>query len=328
MRRRRRRGRPRQDPAGAGAPARRRRRRGARRRLRRGGFRRPPLRAVRRHPVRPRRPRTAPAAVRALGGAAGDELARLLPADDGRRSPDGTRASAGRLYPALRALLTGLAARRPLLLVVEDLHWSDRATRDLLGLLAHRLPPRTLLLLTARTDEADDERAVQLFLAQLAAAGAHRLELRPFTRDEQALQLSGIVGIPPTRARLDAVYARAEGNPFFAEELVALGSADVVPVTVRDLLEARIDTLPSRDAAGRARGGGGGTTGRAPPPASAPSTSTSRTWTTPSPGDRRARARPGRRRVRLPPRAAARDRGRRRCSPGSGPACTAAWPRR
>ena len=42
------------------------------------------------------------------------------------------------------------------------------------------------------------------------------------------------------------MYSRAEGNPFFAEELVALGSADAVPVTVRDLLEARIDTLPSR----------------------------------------------------------------------------------
>jgi DNA-binding CsgD family transcriptional regulator/tetratricopeptide (TPR) repeat protein len=184
------------------------------------------------------------AEVRTLGGATGDELARLLPSGDDTGTPDGTRAGTGRLYAALRAMVSGLAARRPLILVVEDLHWSDRATRDLLGLLAHRLPPRTLLLLTARTDEAADQRAVQLFLAQLAAAGAHRIELRPFTRDEQALQLSGIVGIPPTRARLDAVYSRAEGNPFFAEELVALGSADAVPVTVRDLLEARIDVLP------------------------------------------------------------------------------------
>ncbi|MET0765438.1 MAG: AAA family ATPase [Blastococcus sp.] len=186
--------------------------------------------------------RDGPTAVRALGGATGDELARLLPDADG--APDVTRASASRLYSALRSVLIRLAERRPLLLVVEDLHWSDRATRDLLGLLAGRLPPRTLLLLTARTDEADAEHAVPLFLAQLSAAGAHRIELRPFTRDEQALQLSGIVGIPPTRARLDQVYARAEGNPFFAEELIALGDADVVPVTVRDLLEARVDALP------------------------------------------------------------------------------------
>jgi DNA-binding CsgD family transcriptional regulator/Flp pilus assembly protein TadD len=185
------------------------------------------------------------AEVRALGGPTGDELARLLPDAEDSGPPDRTRGGAGRLYAALRNLITGLAARRPLLFLVEDLHWSDRATRDLLGLLAHRLPPRTLLLLTARTDEAAERRAVPLFLAQLAAAGAHRIELRPFTRDEQALQLSGIVGIPPTRARLDEVYARAEGNPFFAEELVALGAAGVVPVTVRDLLEARVDALPS-----------------------------------------------------------------------------------
>ncbi|MCW2698730.1 MAG: transcriptional regulator, LuxR family [Blastococcus sp.] len=184
------------------------------------------------------------AEVRALGGPTGSELTRLLPdADD---APDVTPASASRLYAALRALVAGLAARRPLVLLVEDLHWSDRSTRDLLGLLAHRLPPRTLLLLTARTDEAAEQRAVPLFLAQLAAAGAHRIELRPFTREEQALQLSGILGIPPTRSRLVDVYARAEGNPFFAEELVALGASDVVPVTVRDLLLARVDALPSR----------------------------------------------------------------------------------
>jgi len=190
--------------------------------------------------------RQGPAEIRAMGGPTGDELARLLPHGDETGALDGAPAGVGRLYAALRALVSGLAARRPLVLVVEDLHWSDRATRDLLGLLAHRLPPRTLLLMTARTDEAADQRPVLLFLAQLAAAGAHRIELRPFTRDEQALQLSGIVGIPPTRARLDAVYSRAEGNPFFAEELVALGSADAVPVTVRDLLEARIAALPDR----------------------------------------------------------------------------------
>ncbi len=184
------------------------------------------------------------AAVRALGGPTGSELARLLPDADDAGAPDVTQASAGRLYTALRTLLTSLAARRPLLVLVEDVHWSDRATRDLLGLLARRLPPRTLLVLTARTDESDVEHAVPRFLAQLSAAGAHRIELRPFTRHEQALQLSGIVGIPPTTARLDQVYARAEGNPFFAEELVALGDADVVPVTVRDLLEARVEALP------------------------------------------------------------------------------------
>jgi DNA-binding CsgD family transcriptional regulator/tetratricopeptide (TPR) repeat protein len=182
-------------------------------------------------------------AVRELGGPTGHELARLLPGLDPSAAGGFTRASAGRLYAALYALVSGLAAARPLVLVVEDVHWADSATRDILGLFARGLPPRTLLVLTARTDEAAGP--VPRFLAALAAAGAARIELDRLSRDEQALQLSGILGVPPSRARIDGVFARAEGNPFFAEELVALGGADVLPVTVRDLLTARLDALPA-----------------------------------------------------------------------------------
>ena len=185
-------------------------------------------------------------ALRALAGPTGDELARLLPAlEESAGPPELTRASGSRLYAALRALVTGLAARRPLLLVVEDLHWSDPGTRELLGLLGRRLPARTLLLLTVRTDEAGEQRALAQFLTQLATAGAHRIELARLTREEQAHQLSGILGVPPCPSRLDRVYARAEGNPFFAEEIVALGEADDVPATVRDLLQSRLDSLPA-----------------------------------------------------------------------------------
>ncbi|MCW2739602.1 MAG: helix-turn-helix transcriptional regulator, partial [Blastococcus sp.] len=183
-------------------------------------------------------------AVRALGGPTAGELARLLPEIDPASAAGFTRASGSRLYAALRSLVSGLAADRPLLLLVEDVHWSDRATRDLLGLLARALPARTLLILTARTDEAT-ESGVPGFLAGLVAAGAHRLELDRLDREEQALQLSGILGVPPSRSRVDHVFARAEGNPFFAEELVALGGSAVLPATVRDLLLARLDALPS-----------------------------------------------------------------------------------
>ena len=67
--------------------------------------------------------------------------------------------------------------------------------------------------------------------------------MAPLTRDEQARQLSDILGLPPTRALLDDVYARAEGNPFFAEELLALSGREALPVTVRDLLLARLEAL-------------------------------------------------------------------------------------
>jgi ATP/maltotriose-dependent transcriptional regulator MalT len=184
------------------------------------------------------------AAVRTLGGPTASELARLLPELADRTADGFTRASASRLYAALRSLITGLAATRPLLLVVEDLHWSDRGTRDLLGLLARGLPARAMLVLTARTDEAAED-ALPSFLAQLTAAGALRVELARLTRAEQALQLSGILGVPPSKDRVDDVFARAEGNPFFAEEIVALGGAGTVPATVRDLLTARVDALPA-----------------------------------------------------------------------------------
>jgi ATP/maltotriose-dependent transcriptional regulator MalT len=180
-----------------------------------------------------------------LAGPTADELARLLPSLGAGVVPELTRASGSRLYAAVRALIAGLAAEQPLLLVIEDLHWADAGTRDLLGLLVRRLPPRVLVLLTVRSDEVAQPRAVPRFVAQLVAAGAHRLELRRLSRDEQALQLSGILVVPPTSSRIERVFARAEGNPFFAEEIMALGDTDVVPATVRDLLQARLDALPS-----------------------------------------------------------------------------------
>jgi DNA-binding CsgD family transcriptional regulator/tetratricopeptide (TPR) repeat protein len=182
--------------------------------------------------------------VRTLGGPTSDELARLLPGLVEEPADGFTRASASRLYAALRSLVSGLSSARPLLLVVEDVHWSDRGTRDLLGLLARALPTGTMLVLTARTDESA-EVAVPQFLAGLTAAGAARVQLDRLSREEQALQLSGILGVPPTRTWIDHVFSRAEGNPFFAEELVALGGSADLPATVRDLLQARLDALPA-----------------------------------------------------------------------------------
>ena len=72
-----------------------------------------------------------------------------------------------------------------------------------------------------------------------------RVSLKPLSREQQAHQISDILGLPPHRQFLDDVYDRAEGNPFFAEELLALaqhGDAGL-PTTVRDLLVARLETL-------------------------------------------------------------------------------------
>jgi DNA-binding NarL/FixJ family response regulator len=183
-------------------------------------------------------------AVRRLAGPASPELARLVPAlapED--EAPAATAAGVSRLFQACCTLFDSLSSEHPLVLVIEDLHWADRSTRELLSLLAHQLHGGALLVLTLRTDEAPLDPGVVRLTAELGRRGDDRVVLQPLTREQQAHQISDILGVPPTPALLDQVYARAEGNPFFAEELLALHRAGDLPPTVRDLLLARLDAL-------------------------------------------------------------------------------------
>ena len=168
----------------------------------------------------------------------------------GPRARPGRRGTRRRLRPAsagcsrrAASCSTRSAAEQPLVLVIEDLHWADRSTRELLALLAHQLRGGILLVLTLRTDEAPRDPGVVRLTAELGRRTHDRVVLEPLTRDEQAHQISDILGVPPTRSLLDQVYARAEGNPFFAEELLALRGGAELPPTVRDLLLARLDAL-------------------------------------------------------------------------------------
>ncbi len=184
-------------------------------------------------------------AVRRWAGPAAVELGRLAPA---LLSPDETPTpgslGATRLFQALSELLHQLSVRRPLVLVVEDVHWADTSTRELLALLARQQRGAILLLLTLRTDESLATPGLPRYLAELARRGDQRVRLDPLSRDEQARQISDILGLPPRRELLDEVYARAEGNPFFAEELLALGAgSSELPTTIRDLLMARLEAL-------------------------------------------------------------------------------------
>ena len=183
-------------------------------------------------------------AVRAWGGPASDELARLVPAlAPAGDAPEATAGSVGRLFQACCSLFDSISREHPLVLVIEDLHWADRSTRELLALLAHQLRGRILLVLTLRTDEAPLDPGIVRLTAELGRRASDHVTLQPLTRDEQAHQISDILGVPPTRVLLDQVYGRAEGNPFFAEELLALKGASELPPTVRDLLLARLDAL-------------------------------------------------------------------------------------
>ena len=125
------------------------------------------------------------------------------------------------------------------------MHWADTSTRELLALLARQQQGDVVLLLTLRTDESPAPAGLSRYLAELVRRGDHRVALQPLSREQQARQISDILGVPPHRQLLDDVYDRAEGNPFFAEELLALaqqGDAGL-PATVRDLLVARLESL-------------------------------------------------------------------------------------
>ena len=140
-------------------------------------------------------------------------------------------------------LLTDRAAEAPVLLVLEDLHWADVSTLDLVVFLAHNLDDRAVLLLaTYRSDEPSSaERMWRLADGARRSRSAFVLELGPLERAELTDLLGARADSLPTTVA-DAIAARSEGNPFFAEELLAaagVGGGEL-PRGLRDLLLQRI----------------------------------------------------------------------------------------
>ncbi|SNY33341.1 helix-turn-helix transcriptional regulator [Paractinoplanes atraurantiacus] len=170
------------------------------------------------------------------------ELAQLLP-ELGPPAPQ-----RGLLFEAVGALLGRLSAEQPLVLVIEDLHWADRSTRDLIGFLVRsaRLP-RLLLIATYRTDELHRGHPLRPFLAELdRVRGVRRHELDRLDRDGTAEMLTHLLGAEPDPGVVDTVNERTQGIPFFIEQFAA--SADPacgdIPGSLRDLLLSRVDQLP------------------------------------------------------------------------------------
>ncbi len=104
---------------------------------------------------------------------------------------------------------------------------------------------RVLLLATVRAEELDPARPVAGLVGELARLPhAERLALEPLSRDQVAAQLRAITGVAAAPGMVDRMVARAAGNPFFTEELLAAGTGqEAVPATVRDVLLARVARL-------------------------------------------------------------------------------------
>ena len=174
------------------------------------------------------------------------ELGTLLPGIAAPREQGARPGEQARVFEALLAVLDGLSREQPLLLVVEDLHWADASTRAFLRFLAAALGHEPLLVVaTYRPDELHRRHPLRPLLAELERTRALRIDLGGFTREELAEQLEGILGAAPDHALLDRLYARSEGNPLFAEELLAAGvdGRGAVPPSLADALALRIEKL-------------------------------------------------------------------------------------
>ncbi len=197
----------------------------------------------------------------ALLGHAAPELAALLPELAGRLpglTPTpltGSEREKRRLFQAFIEFFVHQAARAPLLIVLEDLHWSDDSSLEFLPTLARRIAAQPiLLLLTCRTRETSA--APQAALSELVRARlADELPLPPLTWDETvALVRNRRAGTaPPSHTELQSLYALSEGNPFFIEELLqvwparteAFGEDDrlALPRSIQGMIRPRLAAL-------------------------------------------------------------------------------------
>jgi predicted ATPase len=187
-----------------------------------------------------------------LGEVAGGlgELARLVPelaVPAGTRTPAGAGATDSqlRLFEESLAVLERLGeGGRALLLVLEDLHWADAFTLDLVAFLAHAVRGRRILIVaTYRSDELRPGDPLSRVAGELhRARAATLLELGPLRQDEVELLVARLsTGEPGELAA--TIHARSEGNPFYAEELVTAQGGGRLPRALRDLLLQRIARL-------------------------------------------------------------------------------------
>lgn len=159
-----------------------------------------------------------------VAAALGPAIERMLEAEVPR----------GRLFAAVRDALQAASH----VLVVEDVHWADDATLDLLRYLGRRMDTtRSLLIATYRDDEVGPRHPMRVLLGDLATAGCvRRLGLAPLTADAVRTLARGS-GLDP-----GDLHRRTGGNPFFVTEVLAAGGASLPP-TLRDAVLARAARL-------------------------------------------------------------------------------------
>jgi DNA-binding CsgD family transcriptional regulator/tetratricopeptide (TPR) repeat protein len=176
-------------------------------------------------------------------------LARLLPElgePDTSGEPGEARA---RLFEEVLSALEHLTRHSPVVLVIEDAHWADRSSRDLLTFLVgnQRVMSGLLIVVTFRSDELHRTHPLRPMLATLdRIAWVERIELPRLTRHDTAELAVRILGREPADQLADSLYRRSEGNPLFVETLLGCDGelSCELPESLRDLLLAGVRRLP------------------------------------------------------------------------------------
>ncbi|MER7457541.1 AAA family ATPase [Micromonospora sp. NPDC126480] len=162
---------------------------------------------------------------------------------------DGGDEEAFALYDAVTTALVAVSQRRPVVVVLDDLHWADPASMRLLGFVAqHTWFERLLLVGTYRDAEVEAADHPLRPLLMPLTAKASTVTLTGLGRDEVGALMERIAGHEPDRALVDEVHRRTGGNPFFVEQTARLwrvdGSVDLVAPGVREAVRRRLAQLP------------------------------------------------------------------------------------
>jgi ATP/maltotriose-dependent transcriptional regulator MalT len=152
-----------------------------------------------------------------------------------------------RLFEALLELLELLGRERPVVLVIEDLHWADRSTRAFTAFLARGLRgERVLFVVSYRSDELHRRHPLLPLMGELdRGEGTRRIAIAPWAPEELGQALADILGAAPREDLLARLFARAEGNPLYTEELLAAGldGRGAAPQSLRDAFMLRLERL-------------------------------------------------------------------------------------
>ena len=174
-------------------------------------------------------------------------LARLQP---GRRIRSSETASGdqaldrGNVYDAFGHLLAAVAERAPVLVVVEDAHWADESTRDMLSFLFSRPVPGVALVVSYRADDLHRRHPLRRQVAEwMRLRGVERLPVEPLADDDVRRLVRALHPSTLSEAEYVSIVDRAEGNPFFIEELVGAAWSGQVPGELADVLLVHLDRL-------------------------------------------------------------------------------------